>query len=68
MFFDRSLPARPRLLLLDELMAGLNSAETEMAMDLVKKLRDSGIMIIMDEHIMKAVLGICDRVMVLNVR
>ena len=63
----RALAAHPRLLLLDELMAGLNSAETEMAMDLVKKLRDSGITVIMVEHIMKAVLGVCDRIMVLNV-
>jgi ABC-type branched-subunit amino acid transport system ATPase component len=47
-------------------MAGLNSAETETAMDLVNKIRDSGITVMMVEHIMKAVLGISDRVMVLN--
>lgn len=63
----RALAAQPRMLLLDELMAGLNSAETEVAMELVKKIRDSGITVIMVEHIMKAVLGITDRVMVLNV-
>ncbi len=62
----RALAARPQLLLLDELMAGLNLAETETAMDLVKKIRDSGITVIMVEHIMKAVLGICDRIIVLN--
>ena len=62
----RALAARPRLILLDELMAGLNLAETETAMELVKKIRDSGITVIMVEHIMKAVLGICDRVIVLN--
>jgi branched-chain amino acid transport system ATP-binding protein len=62
----RALAAQPQLLLLDELMAGLNSAETEVAMDLVKKIRDSGITVIMVEHIMKAVLGISDRIMVLN--
>jgi branched-chain amino acid transport system ATP-binding protein len=62
----RALAAQPQLLLLDELMAGLNSAETEVAMELVKKIRDSGITVIMVEHIMKAVLGISDRVMVLN--
>lgn len=62
----RALAAHPQLLLLDELMAGLNLAETETAMDLVKKIRDSGITVIMVEHIMKAVLGICDRVIVLN--
>jgi branched-chain amino acid transport system ATP-binding protein len=62
----RALAAQPQLLLLDELMAGLNSAETEVAMDLVKKIRDSGITVIMVEHIMKAVLGISDRIMVLS--
>ncbi len=62
----RALAAQPQLLLLDELMAGLNQAETEIAMELVKKIRDSGITVVMVEHIMKAVLGISDRVMVLN--
>ena len=63
----RALAAHPQLLLLDELMAGLNLAETETAMNLVNKIRDSGITVVMVEHIMKAVLGISDRVMVLNV-
>lgn len=63
----RALAARPQLILLDELMAGLNPAETETAMDLVKKIRESGITVIMVEHIMKAVLGVSDRVIVLNV-
>ncbi len=62
----RALAAHPQLLLLDELMAGLNLAETETAMGLVKKIRDSGITVIMVEHIMKAVLGVCDRIIVLN--
>jgi branched-chain amino acid transport system ATP-binding protein len=62
----RALATHPRLLLLDELMAGLNSAETETAMDLVNKIRNSGVTVMMVEHIMKAVLGISDRVMVLN--
>jgi ABC-type branched-subunit amino acid transport system ATPase component len=48
-------------------MAGLNSAETETAMNLVNKIRDSGVTVIMVEHIMKAVLGISDRIIVLNV-
>lgn len=62
----RALATHPYLLLLDELMAGLNSAETETAMDLVNKIRDSGVTVMMVEHIMKAVLGISDRIMVLN--
>jgi len=64
----RALAAHPQLLLLDELMAGLNSAETEIAMELVKKIRGSGITVMMVEHIMKAVLGISDRIMALNIR
>jgi branched-chain amino acid transport system ATP-binding protein len=63
----RALAAQPQILLLDELMAGLNAAETEVAMELVKKIRDLGITVIMVEHIMKAVLGVSDRIMVLNV-
>ena len=63
----RALAAHPQLLLLDELMAGLNSAETETAMNLVNQIKDSGVTVVMVEHIMKAVLGISDRVMVLNV-
>jgi branched-chain amino acid transport system ATP-binding protein len=62
----RALAAQPQVLLLDELMAGLNPAETETAMDLVNKIKASGITVIMVEHIMKAVLGISDRVIVLN--
>lgn len=62
----RALATHPQLLLLDELMAGLNLAETEAAMDLVNRIRHSGITVIMVEHIMKAVLGISDRIMVLN--
>ena len=62
----RALAAHPQLLLLDELMAGLNSAETETAMNLVNKIKDSGVTVVMVEHIMKAVLGISDRIIVLN--
>jgi branched-chain amino acid transport system ATP-binding protein len=63
----RALGTRPKLLLLDEVMAGLNTAEIEEAMRFVKEMRDTGITIIMVEHVMKAVLGISDRVVVLNV-
>ncbi len=62
----RALAARPRLLLLDELMAGLNPAETEETMQLIRKIRDSGVTILVVEHIVKAILGLSDRVIVLN--
>lgn len=63
----RALATRPRLLLLDELMAGLNHAETEDAMTLIKQLKgDYKLTILVVEHIVKAILGLSDRIVVLN--
>jgi branched-chain amino acid transport system ATP-binding protein len=62
----RALATGPELLLLDELMAGLNSAEVSEAMELVTKIRDTGITIFVVEHVMKAIMGICERIMVLH--
>ena len=62
----RALAAKPQLLLLDELMAGLNHAEAEEAMQLIKQIRDSNIAIVVVEHIVKAILGLSDRIVVLN--
>ena len=62
----RALATKPDLLLLDELMAGLNSTEVSEAMELVTKIRDRGITIFMVEHVMKAIMGICERIMVLH--
>jgi len=62
----RALATKPELLLLDELMAGLNPAEVSESMELVTKIRDTGITIFMVEHVMKAIMGICERIMVLN--
>ena len=62
----RALGAKPKLLLLDEMMAGLNLREIEDAMNLVQEIRNSGITVIVVEHVMKAVLGISEKVMVLN--
>jgi len=59
----RALATKPELLLLDELMAGLNPAEVSEAMELVTRIRDKGITIFMVEHVMKAIMGICGRVM-----
>jgi branched-chain amino acid transport system ATP-binding protein len=63
----RALATKPQVLLLDEMMAGLNPTEIEEAMHLVKRVRDSGITLIVVEHVMRAVMGISDRIMVLNV-
>ena len=62
----RALATRPELLLLDEVVAGLNPTETDMMIALIRQLRDNGITILMVEHVMRAVLGVSDRVMVLN--
>jgi branched-chain amino acid transport system ATP-binding protein len=62
----RALATRPQLLLLDELMAGLNHAEIEEVMTLIRQVRDSGITLVVVEHIIKAILGVSDRIIVLN--
>jgi branched-chain amino acid transport system ATP-binding protein len=62
----RALATKPDLLLLDELMAGLNQTEVSEAMDDIRQIRDRGITIIMIEHVMKAIMNVCDRIVVLN--
>jgi branched-chain amino acid transport system ATP-binding protein len=62
----RAMATKPEMLLLDELMAGLNPTEVSEAMELVTKIRDTGITIFMVEHVMKAIMGICERIMVLH--
>jgi len=62
----RALAARPYLLLLDEVLAGLNSSEIGNMVETVKKIRDQGITIIMIEHVMKAVMNVSDRLIVLD--
>ncbi len=62
----RALATKPELLLLDEVMAGLTAAEVTEAMKLVTKIRDRGITIFMIEHVMKAIMSVCDRIMVLH--
>ena len=62
----RALATKPDMLLLDETMAGLNPTEVEEAMVLVKKIRDTGITIIMIEHVMRAIMSICNRITVLH--
>jgi branched-chain amino acid transport system ATP-binding protein len=62
----RALATKPELLLLDEMMAGLNPTELIQAMELVTRIRDKGITIIMIEHVMKAIMNVCERIMVLH--
>jgi len=62
----RALSAHPHLLLLDEVLAGLNTAEVASMLDTIRKIREQGITIIMIEHIMQAVMSLSDRMIVLN--
>jgi branched-chain amino acid transport system ATP-binding protein len=62
----RALATGPRLLLLDEPLAGLNLRETEEACVLIQKIRDSGITVVLVEHVMKAIMRISDRVVVIR--
>ncbi|HEY8531592.1 MAG TPA: ABC transporter ATP-binding protein [Limnochorda sp.] len=62
----RALATQPRLLLLDEVVAGLNPAEAAQTVELIRRIRDRGITIVMVEHIMQVIMGISDRIVVLN--
>jgi branched-chain amino acid transport system ATP-binding protein len=62
----RALASRPILLLLDEVLAGLNSSEMDGMIETVLNIRNQGVTIIMIEHLMKAVMNISDRILVLD--
>jgi branched-chain amino acid transport system ATP-binding protein len=62
----KALAMRPRLLLLDEVMAGLRPREIEVALELIGSLRDEGMTILVVEHVMKAILSISDSVLVMH--
>ncbi|HUI84936.1 MAG TPA: ABC transporter ATP-binding protein [Candidatus Binatia bacterium] len=62
----RALAARPKLLLLDEVLAGLTPTEIAQMIQLVRKIRDGGISVFMIEHVMQAIMQLSDRIVVLN--
>jgi len=62
----KALAMRPKLLLLDEVMAGLNHVEIEEVIEVIKKVRDQGISILVIEHVMKAIQSLSDRLLVLH--
>ena len=62
----RALATRPQMLFLDEVMAGLNPAETEDAIALIRRINENGVTIFLIEHIMKAVVSLCEKVIVLH--
>ena len=63
---SKALALEPRLLLLDEVVAGLNPTEADQTIKLILKLRDSGISILIVEHIMRVIMNISDSILVLN--
>ncbi len=62
----RSLAAKPYLILLDEVLAGLNPSEIASMMETVRAIRDEGVTILMIEHVMQAIMSISDRILVLD--
>ena len=62
----KALAMQPRLLFLDEVNAGLNSAEVEQAMALIRRIAGSGVTIVLIEHLMKVVMSVCSRIVVLQ--
>ncbi len=62
----RALAARPQMLLLDEVLAGLNPTEIALMVDVVLKIRNQGVTILIIEHVMHALMNVSDRVIVLD--
>ncbi|HUC51488.1 MAG TPA: ABC transporter ATP-binding protein [Xanthobacteraceae bacterium] len=62
----RALAAQPTLLLLDEVLAGLNPTEVEHMIGVIRRIRDRGISILIIEHLMQAIMSLSDRIVVLN--
>ena len=62
----RALALQPRLLLLDEWLAGLNPSELQVGIVLIRSLKDEGLSILLVEHVMDAIRSLCDRCVVMN--
>lgn len=62
----RALSTNPKLILLDEVTTGLNPKESLQAIELIKKMRDNGTSVLMVEHIMRVIMGVSDRIVVLD--
>ncbi len=62
----RALAAQPRLLLLDEVLAGLNPTEVEHMIGVIRRIRERGVTIVIIEHLMQAIMNLSDRIVVLS--
>jgi len=64
--FARALASRPQVLMLDEVLSGLTPSEIDEAVALIRRIRDQGATIVFVEHVMRAVMALCDRVVIFN--
>ena len=62
----KALSTEPKLILLDEIMAGLRPAEVTVAVDLIKRISALGVTVLIVEHLMQAILALCERIYVLQ--
>jgi len=62
----RAVATRPQLLLLDEVMAGLNNVEVDDALDMVRAVHATGVTVLLIEHVMRVIVGVCRRAIVLD--
>jgi len=62
----KALATNPKLLLLDELLTGLTPAESDEAIELIKQINKQGVTVLIVEHVMRVIMGLCDRVIVLQ--
>jgi len=62
----KALSLRPRLLLLDEVVSGLNESEVAATIEIIRRVREGGVTIVIVEHILKVIMGLSDRVVVLD--
>jgi branched-chain amino acid transport system ATP-binding protein len=62
----KALATQPKLMLLDEILAGLTPSEVDEAIGMIRNIRDSGVTIVMIEHVMRAVMALCEHVLVIN--
>jgi ABC-type branched-chain amino acid transport systems, ATPase component len=62
----RAVATRPKLLLLDEVMAGLNHVEIDEALEMVRAVHATGVTVVLIEHVMRVIVGVCRRAVVLD--
>jgi branched-chain amino acid transport system ATP-binding protein len=62
----RAFATKPKLLLLDEVMSGLNNTESEECVQLIRKINQTGVTVLLIEHVMQAVVNLCEKIIVLH--